>query len=189
MLEGHLDKDCSMNRKKRDRPGLLYALVVAVLVALLLGLTGCDPCARLARRCPPTATVRDSVWVHDSVWVERWRTDTVVRVKLERETVREAVPLADTAFAETAYACAVSFVMGKSMVLRLWNKDSADMLVRQLNELKVQLREAYSQRSETKVVTEYQCRTVVKIGAWIGLAAVAALIVFIVLKIKKIFIR
>ena len=177
------------NERKWDWSGFGYALALAVLIALLLGVTGCDPCARLVRRCPPAATVQDSVWMHDSVWVERWQTDTVVRVKLERETVKEVVGISDTARAETAYACAVSFVMGKSMVLRLWNKDSADMLVRQLNEMKVQLREAYSQRSETKVVTEYKCRTVVKVGAWIGLAAVAALIVFIVLKIKKIFMR
>ncbi len=177
------------SERKWDWSGFGYALALAVLIALLLSVTGCDPCARLARRCPPAATVQDSVWMHDSVWVERWQTDTVVRVKLERETVKEVARISDTAFAETAYACAVSFVMGKSMVLRLWNKDSADMLVRQLNELKVQLREAYSQRSETKVVTEYKCRTIVKVGAWIGLAAVAALIVFIVLKIKKIFMR
>lgn len=177
------------NERKWDWSGFGYALALAVLIALLLGMTGCDPCQRLARRCPPAEAVQDSVWIHDSVWVERWQTDTVVRVKLERETVKEVVGISDTAFAETAYACAVSFVMGKSMVLRLWNKDSADMLVRQLNELKVQLREAYSQRSETKVVTQYRCRTIVKVGAWIGLAAVAALIVFIVLKIKKIFMR
>ena len=178
-----------MKEKRWDWSGCGYALALAVLIALLLSVTGCDPCARLARRCPPAATVQDSVWVHDSVWVERWTVDTVVKVKLERETVREVVGISDTAFAETAYACAVSFVMGKSMVLRLWNKDSADMLVRQLNELKVRLREAYSQRSETEVMTEYKCRTIVKAGAWIGLAAVAALIVYIVLKIKKIFMK
>ena len=165
-----------MKEKRWDWSGCGYALALAVLIALLLSVTGCDPCARLARRCPPAATVQDSVWVHDSVWVERWQTDTVVKVKLERETVKEVAGISDTAFAETAYACAVSFVTGNSMVLRLWNKDSADMLVRQLNELKVQLREAYSQRSETKVVTEYKCRTIVKAGAWIGLAAVLSLL-------------
>lgn len=165
-----------MSDRRRDNSGLLYALVVAVLVVLLLGLTGCDPCARLARRCPPAATVQDSVWVHDSVWVERWQTDTVVRVRLERETVKEVVGIFDTARAETAYACAVSFVMGKGMVLKLWNKDSADMLVKQLNELKVQLREAYSQRSETKVVTEYRTRGIVKAAAWFGLVVVLCLV-------------
>lgn len=177
------------NERKWDWSGCGYALALAVLIALLLGVTACDPCARLARRCPPAASVQDSVYVRDSVWVERWTTDTVVKVKLERETVREVVGISDTAFAETAYACAVSFVMGKSMVLRLWNKDSADMLVRQLNEMKVRLREAYSQRSETKVVTEYRTRGIVKAAAWFGLAALVALLVFIVVKIKKMIMR
>ena len=175
-----------MKEKRWDWSGCGYALALAVLIALLLSVTGCDPCARLARRCPPAATVQDSVWVHDSVWVERWTVDTVVKVKLERETVREVVGISDTAFAETAYACAVSFVMGKSMVLRLWNKDSADMLVRQLNELKVRLREAYSQRSETKVVTEYKCRPIVQAGAWIGLAAVLLLVGYLAARIISI---
>ena len=172
--------------KRWDWSGCGYALALAVLVALLLGLTGCDPCARLARRCPPAATVQDSVWVHDSVWVERWTVDTVVRVKLERETVRETVRIGDTARAETAYAWALSYADGARLVLRLENKDSADMLVRQLNELKVQLREAYSQRSETKVVTEYKCRTVVKVGAWIGLAAVLSLLGYLAARIVSI---
>lgn len=164
------------NERKWDWSGFGYALALAVLIALLLSVTGCDPCARLARRCPPASTVQDSVWVHDSVWIERWRTDTVVRVRLERETVKEVVGISDTAMAETAYACAVSFVIGKSMVLKLWNKDSADMLVKQLNEMKVQLREAYSHRSETKVVTEYRTRGIVKAAAWFGLVVMLCLV-------------
>ena len=161
-----------MKKGIKRKDGLWLTLALAVLIALLLSVTGCDPCARLARRCPPASTVQDSVWVHDSVWVERWQ--------------KEVVGISDTARAETAYACAVSFVMGKSMVLRLWNKDSADMLVKQLNEMKVQLREAYSHRSETKVVTQYRCRTIVKIGAWIGLAAVLSLFGYLAARIVSI---
>ena len=185
MLEGHLDKDCSMNREERDNSGLLYALVVAVLVALLLGLTGCDPCARLSRRCPPTATVRDSVWVHDSVWVERWRTDTVVRVRLERETVREAVPFADTAFAETAYAQALSCLHDGNLVLRLENKDSAEMLLSAYHELRNAYREAVASRHEVQVRTVYKCRPIVKAGAWFGLASLLYLIVSCVLFVRR----
>lgn len=164
------------SERKWDWSGFGYALALAVLVALLLSLTGCDPCARMARRCPPAASVQDSVWVHDSVWVERWRVDTVVRVKLERETVKEVAGISDTAFAETAYACAVSFVMGKSMVLRLWNKDSAEMLVQRINTLESRLKEAYSGRSEVKVVTEYRTRGIVKAAAWFGLVVVLCLV-------------
>lgn len=175
-----------MKKEIRRKDGLCLTLALAVLIALLLSVTGCDPCARLSRRCPPVENAQDSVWIHDSVWVERWQTDTVVKVKLERETVKEVVGISDTAMAETAYACAVSFVMGKSMVLKLWNKDSADMLVKQLNEMKVQLREAYSHRSETKVVTQYRCRTIVEVGAWIGFAAALSLFGYLAARIVSI---
>lgn len=171
------------------REGCLYGMAVAVLVALLLGLTGCDPCARLSRRCPPAASVRDSVYVRDSVWIERWRVDTVVRVRLERETVRETVPIGDTARAETAYARALSYADGARLVLRLENKDSAEMLAQRLHVLESRLKEAYSWRSETKVVTEYRTRGIVKAAAWFGLAALVALLVFIVMKIKKMIMR
>ena len=165
-----------MSDRRRDNSGLLYALVVAVLIALLLSVTGCDPCARLARRCPPAATVQDSVWVHDSVWVERWTTDTVVKVKLERETVRETVPIGDTARAETAYARALSYADGTRLVLRLENKDSAEMLAQRLHVLESRLKEAYNRRSETKVVTEYRTRGIVKAAAWFGLVVVLCLV-------------
>ena len=175
-----------MKEKRWDWSGCGYALALAVLIALLLSVTGCDPCARLARRCPPAATVQDSVWVHDSVWVERWTTDTVVKVKLERETVRETVRIGDTARAETAYARALSYADGTRLVLRLENKDSAEMLVQRINTLESRLKEAYSARSEVKVQTVYKCRTVVKVGAWIGLAAVLSLLGYLAARIASI---
>ena len=144
-------------KQEKNRDGLRLALALAALV-LLLCAAGCDPCARLARRCPPAAGVTDSVFVHDSVWIERWRTDTVVRVKLERETVREAVPLADTAFAETAYAQALSYLHDGNLVLRLQNKDSAEMILTAYHTLLNAYREAVSSRHEIQVQTVYNCR-------------------------------
>lgn len=173
------------SKKRHDGSGWGYALALAVLVALLLCMTACDPCARLARRCPPAATVQDSVWVHDSVWVERWTTDTVIKVKLERETVREVVGISDTAKAETAYAQALSYADGSRLVLRLWNKDSAEMLARQVYVLEQRLKEAYSASSEVKVVTEYKCRPIVQAGAWFGLASLLYLIVSCVLFVRR----
>lgn len=175
-----------MRKGIKRQDGLRLALALAVLIALLLSVTGCDPCARLSRRCPPAASVQDSVWVHDSVRVERWQTDTVVRVRLERETVRETVDIGDTARAETVYAWALSYADGARLVLRLENKDSAEMLVQRINTLESRLKEAYSRRSETKVVTQYRCRTIVKVGAWIGLAAVLSLFGYLAARIVSI---
>lgn len=70
----------------KSKDGFRLALALAVLAALLLLVTGCDPCARLARKCPPAASVRG----------ERWRTDTVVKVRLERETIKETALPTDT---------------------------------------------------------------------------------------------
>ena len=159
--------------------------MMVVLAVLLSGLTGCDPCARMARRCPPAASVQDSVYVRDSVWVERWRVDTVVQVRLERETVRETVRIGDTARAETVYARALSYADGTRLVLRLENKDSAEMLVHRINTLEIRLKEAYSGRSETKVVTVYRTRGIIKAAAWFGGAALLFLLGFAVARIMK----
>lgn len=174
-----------MDDDGRQGAGILYVVAITLLVALLLCITGCDPCQRLARRCPPAAGVTDSVFVHDSVWIERWRTDTVVRVKLERETVREAVPLADTAFAETAYAQALSCLHDGNLVLRLENKDSAEMLLSAYHELRKAYREAVASRHEVQVRTVYKCRPIVKAGAWFGLASLLYLIVSCVLFVRR----
>lgn len=174
-----------MKREIKRKDGLRLVLALAVLIALLLSVTGCDPCARLSRRCPPVENAQDSVWIHDSVWVDRWRTDTVVRVKLERETVREAVPLADTARAETRYARALSYADGARLVLRLENKDSAEMLLSAYHTLRNAYREAVSSRHEVQVRTVYKCRPIVKAGAWFGLASLLYLIVSCVLFVRR----
>lgn len=175
--------------KAKNNDGCMFLIAIAALVALLMLCVGCDPCARLSRRCPPAATVQDSVWIHDSVRIERWRVDTVVRVRLERETVRETVDIGDTARAETVYAWALSYADGARLVLRLENKDSAEMLAQRLHVLESRLKEAYNWRSETKVVTKYRTRGIVKAAAWFGLVALVALLVFIVMKIKKMIMR
>lgn len=171
-------------KQERNRDGLRFALALAALV-LLLCAAGCDPCARLARKCPPAAGVQDSVWVHDSVWVERWAVDTVVKVKLERETVKETAPPADTAFAETAYSQALSYLHDGNLVLRLENKDSAEMILTAYHTLLNAYREAVSSRHEVQVQTVYKCRPIVQAGAWFGLASLLYLIVSCVLFVRR----
>ncbi len=174
-----------MKRESKRKDGLRLVLALVVLIALLLCMTGCDPCARLARRCPPAAGVRDSVHVHDSVWVERWAVDTVVKVKLERETVKETAPPADTAFAETAYSQALSYLHDGNLVLRLQNKDSAEMILTAYHTLLNAYREAVSSRHEVQVQTVYKCRPIVQAGAWFGLASLLYLIVSCVLFVRR----
>ena len=174
-----------MDDDGRQGAGILYVVAITLLVALLLCMTGCDPCARLARRCPTAATVQDSVWMHDSVWVERWQTDTVVKVKLERETVKETAPPTDTAFAETAYSQALSYLHDGNLVLRLQNKDSAEMILTAYHTLLNAYREAVSSRHEVQVQTVYKCSPIVQAGAWFGLASLLYLIVSCVLFVRR----
>lgn len=174
-----------MDDDGRQGAGILYVVAITLLVALLLCMTGCDPCQRLARRCPPSAGVRDSVHVHDSVWVERWAVDTVVKVKLEREMVKETAPPADTAFAETAYSQALSYLHDGNLVLRLQNKDSAEMILTAYHTLLNAYREAVSSRHEVQVQTVYKCRPIVQAGAWFGLASLLYLIVSCVLFVRR----
>lgn len=174
-----------MRKGFERKDGLRFALALAALVLLLLCAAGCDPCARLARRCPPPASVRDSVFVRDSVWVERWQTDTVVRVKLEREIVRETAIPPDTAFAETAYSQALSYLHDGNLVLRLQNKDSAEMILTAYHTLLNAYREAVSSRHEVQVQTVYKCRPIVQAGAWFGLASLLYLIVSCVIFVRR----
>lgn len=179
------EQEDAMKRESKRKDGLRLVLALVVLIALLLCMTGCDPCARLARRCPPAATVQDSVWMHDSVWVERWQTDTVVKMKLEREMVKETAPPADTAFAETAYSQALSYLHDGNLVLRLQNKDSAEMILTAYHTLLNAYREAVSSRHEVQVQTVYKCRPIVQAGAWFGLASLLYLIVSCVLFVRR----
>ena len=156
-----------------------------LLAIMCIIMASCNPCERLSKRCPAAITMPDSVWVHDSVWVERWRVDTVVRVRLERETVRETVPLTDTARAETAYACAVSYAVGQRIVLDLANKDSVEMLLSAYHELRNAYREKRSNRNEVQVQTVYKCRPIIQTGAWIGLAAIIYILVRIILFLRS----
>lgn len=85
-----------MKKEIRRKDGLWLTLALAVLIALLQR-NGMRPLRQAVEALPPpAATVQDSVWVHDSVRVERWQTDTVVRVRLERETIKETALPTDT---------------------------------------------------------------------------------------------
>lgn len=88
--------------KRKD--GFRLALALAVLIALLLSVTGCDPCARLSRRCPPRGK-RAGLAV---------ATDTVVKVRLERETIKEtALPTDTGTMPNIMHNCFVSSINGR----------------------------------------------------------------------------
>ena len=153
-------------------------------------MASCNPCERLSKRCPAATTMHDSVWIHDSVWVEHWQTDTVVKVLLKHEIVEKTIPTnntcqPDSAFAETSYAQALSFLQDGNLILRLKNKDSAEMLLTAYHTLRNAYHEALSSSHAVQVQTVYKCRPIIQTGAWIGLAAIIYILVRIVLFMRS----
>ena len=151
---------------------------------LVLLLSGCDPCRRLSRRCPPEAAVRDSLWRSDTCIIERWHTDTLQTIALPEETVRSSSLPSDTAFAETSFASAFAYLSGNQLRLLLRNKDSAEVLARKIRELQRQVSEKGSFTKETVVETRYRTPAAVSVLAGFGglcllLLAVSAVLRFL----------
>lgn len=171
------------NRVRRILKDVLLLLITFAAAALFLW--GCSPCERMARRCPPVEYVRDSVWMHDTCYIERWHTDTVWRVRLERETVYVSATISDTAEASTAYAYALAWLDGTMIRLLLRNTDSADIFTRIYHERVTERTERGTSTENRTVVTVYKTRGIVKVGAWIGLASVIIALLRIVVFIAK----
>lgn len=153
--------------------GFMKMLTLSAMLALMLVYcTGCSPCERLARRCPPIEYVRDSVHVSDTCWIETIVTDTPMVVRLQPEYIFIENPITDTARGETSFTRGLAWVDGESIRLELINKDSAEVLVQRIKTLERKLRESYREKETGKVQTVYETRGIVKVFAWIGLLAV-----------------
>ncbi|MCM1168883.1 MAG: hypothetical protein NC324_02995 [Bacteroides sp.] len=172
-----------MSKETSNRWEWLKMAVLALLAAWIF--SGCSPCERLSRRCPSVEYVRDSIHIHDTLIREVRITDTLMKVELIRETVNVTIPIKDTARANTLYANAVSWVDNDMLRLELSNRDSAEIMVQRIETLERQLREAYREIENNKVQTVYKTRGIVKIGAWIGLAAVAYMAIRLLILILR----
>lgn len=160
-------------------------LLVITLASATLFFWGCSPCERLARRCPPVEYVRDSIVVYDTFTRETTITDTLLYVRLMPEYVYVQTSVTDTASGETSYATGKAWVDGTRVMLTMRNKDSAEVLVQRIKTLERQLHEVQKLKEKTVVKTEYRTRGIVKVGAWIGLAAVVLTVLYIILWILK----
>lgn len=147
-------------------------LLALMLLAAAWFFSGCSPCDRLSRRCPPIEYVRDSIVVYDTFTSETTITDTVLDVRLMPEYVYVQTQITDTARGETTYTTGLAWVDGNHVLLIMRNKDSAEVLVQRIHTLERQLRESYHEKETGKFQTVYKARGIVKVGAWIGLSAV-----------------
>ena len=170
-----------VHRKKIIEGAKLF--IVLILTAYLV--FSCSPCERLSRRCPPVEYVRDSIHVTDTCWFETIIVDTPMVVKLPPEYIYIVRPHHDTVKGETAFTRGMAWCDGESLNLELINKDSAEVLAQRIKTLERQLRYWQKFREQTNVKTEYRTRGIVKVGAWIGLAAVVLIVLYIILLILK----
>ena len=144
----------------------------AMLALMLVYCTGCSPCARLARLCPPQVSKSETYYVHDTTKITKWQTDTAMSVALAYEIARSMVLETDTAHAETSYAVAQAWYTGDRIALELYNKPVAPVQVPIFHEKEETRHEEAKQETITEVQTIYKTPVIVQIGAYIGLLTV-----------------
>ena len=123
------------------------------------------------------------MYIHDTVTVIRWRTDTTMVTALRQELVRIHAAMNDTAHAETTYATADAWYDGSGVVLNMHNKPTAPVNVPVFHEREEARHEETRTKTETRVVTEYRIPAIVSAAAWFGLAALLGIIVRAVIRL------
>lgn len=132
---------------------------------------------------------RDSISVLDSV--NRRVTFNFVNqpVKLIPQYFSVSAPAGDTARAETAYSAAMAWLCGDNVNLQLWNKDSAEVLVKQIEILEERLREVSHLKNEVEIREVRYIPMFVRIMAWAGGLLIAYHVGKVVLKVLVRYLR
>ena len=164
--------------------------LTAMLAGLLIWLSAsCSPCQQLAKRCPPVESRTDSIHIHDTVIREVYFRDTVQVVKLVPEYIYVMAPAGDTAYGETEYARAMAWLCGWNVCMQMWNKDSAAVLVKQIEVLEQRLREMSRVSESVEVKTERYIPWFVRVLAWAGGLFIAYHVGKVVLKVVVRYLR
>ena len=144
------------------------ALMIIAAVCLQCFMSSCTPCKQLERRCPPAVSRTDSIHIHDTVIREVYIRDTVQVVKLVPEYIYVMARAGDTAYGETEYARAMAWLCGGNICMQMWNKDSAAVLVKQIEILEERLREVSHLKNEVEIREVRYIPMFVRIMAWAG---------------------
>lgn len=161
-----------------------------LLCIMPLSLSACNPCARLSRRCPPVASVQDSVWCYDTIIREVRVVDTLQVVRLVAEQHTAVVLATDTARAETRYTRAVAHLTdGGALALRVSNKDSAEVWAKKIEALEYQLSRRERLTAVTKIREVRHVPGFVKFLAWVGGISLLYLLIKIVIRVVMMYMR
>ncbi len=164
-------------------------ILVWSLLAVWL-LAACNPCARLSRRCPPVASVQDSVWCYDTLIREVKVVDTLQVVRLVGEQMSAVVLATDTARAETRYSMAEAHLTdGGTLALRVSNKDSAEIWTKKIEALEYQLSRRERLTAVTKIKEVRYVPGFIKFLAWVGGIALLYILIRIAIKVLLSYVR
>lgn len=171
-----------MDNRKVTLDKIARACIALACIAFVAGMAvACDPC----RRCVTPAGTNTTTRIRDSVTVTIKVSRSLEPVHLLPGRASTTASGADTARAETDYATAIAYLRGRNIVLEIKNKDTAAALVRQIETLTERLREVSQTTENTIVKRERYVPGIVKALAWLGGAAVAAGLLYVVFAIAR----
>ena len=161
-----------------------------VLFILTLMLASCNPCKRLARKCPPQVVteIRDSIVYRDTViYRDRIIYDSIPGDTIE---VQKLIPVENKLnvspiTADSKYAEATAWVESSRLKLRLRQKeqvithilDSADREVTHWKEM-------YHNKNETTIVKQRYVPKFYRVASWYGAGLTILLLLYIVVRKK-----
>lgn len=168
----------------------MYKIFYVYIFCSVAMLPACNPCARLSRRCLPVASVQDSVWCYDTLIREVRVVDTLQVVRLVKEQHTAVVLATDTARAETRYTKAVAHLTTSgTLALSVSNKDSAEVWAKKIEALEYQLSRRERLTAVTKIREVRYVPGFIKFLAWVGGIALLYLLIRIVIKVVRMYLR
>lgn len=161
---------------------------VVLMVALVVMFAGCNPCQRLARKCPPNVIVKDSTVYRDSV-VYRTR---IIRDTIPGDTVRVdslipvEVPLnVPPISADNKYAEAEAGVRNSHLWLELRQKEQVITHLLDSAEREItHWRERYYEKEATTIIKERFVPKFHKIASIYAICITILLVAYIYVKMS-----
>ena len=158
---------------------------IASLILMVL-LAGCNPCKRLARRCPPNVVVKDSIIIKETIkYKPRIIYDTIPgdTVRVERIVQVEKPIDIDRISAENKYGEAEAGVTASRLWLELRQKDQ--VITHMLDSAEKEItywREQYNEKVGTVVVKERYVPKFYRVASWYGAGLTILLLLYIVVR-------
>jgi hypothetical protein len=159
---------------------------IAALILLMIIMAGCNPCQRLARRCPPNVVVKDSIIIKETIkYKPRFIYDTIPgdTVRVERIVQVDKPIDIDRITADNKYAMAEAGVTDSRLWLELRQKDQViEHLIDSAEKEITYWREQYNEKDGTVIVKERYIPKFYHVAAWYGAGLTILLLLYTVVR-------